>query len=193
MSHVRLIIVGFAVICIFGCGIFIGTFFHQTPEPQPQIQNTTTILKQVQALSELVTVKYVMERVVILSDVKWYGENKVVILAPGIVKAGIDLRDIKPDDIKFAEKKITITIGKAKIVDVYLDDRNLQVMERSTGLFRTFDKDIEQTARRQAVADLGSAARQSGILKEAETQGHAQLKNLFKQLGFAGVEILSRP
>ena len=54
--------------------------------------DTTSVVHEVQALSELVTVKYVMEKAVILDDVKWYGENHVLLLAHGVVKAGIDLK-----------------------------------------------------------------------------------------------------
>jgi len=58
------------------------------------MENTATVVEQVQTLSDLVTVKYVLEKVVILEDVKWYGENRVLLLAHGIVKAGIDLKRI---------------------------------------------------------------------------------------------------
>jgi len=57
-----------------------------------RFENTTTVVQQVQTLSDLVTVKYVMEKVVVLEDAKWYGENRVLLLAHGIVKAGIHRR-----------------------------------------------------------------------------------------------------
>ena len=54
----------------------------------PKFYNTATVLVQVQTLSQLVTVKYVMEKVVALEDVQWYGESRVLLIAHGIVKAG---------------------------------------------------------------------------------------------------------
>jgi len=36
----------------------------------------------------------VLEKVVILEDAKWYGENRVLLLAHGIVKAGMDLKRV---------------------------------------------------------------------------------------------------
>ncbi len=68
-------------------------------------ENTATVVEQVQTLSDLVTVKYVLEKVVILEDAKWYGENRVLLLAHGIVKAGIDLKRITPDDVTISGKK----------------------------------------------------------------------------------------
>ncbi len=76
--------------------------------------NTATVVKQVQTLSELVTVKYVMEKVVVLQDAKWYGENRVLLLAHGIVKAGIDLKDIAPGDIAISGKKINLHLPPPK-------------------------------------------------------------------------------
>ncbi|MDB6125508.1 MAG: hypothetical protein JWQ71_4501, partial [Pedosphaera sp.] len=70
----------------------------------------------------------------------------------------------------------------------YLDDKQTQVVERKTGLLRAFDKDLEQNARRQAVDDLNRAARNSGILKDADERARLQLINLFRVLGYSEVE-----
>jgi hypothetical protein len=190
MSKLRFALLILILFCIFGVGLFLGKFFLRTsPPPPPQIVNSATILRQVQTLSELVTVKYVMERVVQLEDVKWYGENKVVLVAHGIVKAGIDFSKLGPDDIEITDKKIRFKIPTPLITDAYLDDKQTRILERSTGIMRSFDKDLEQNARRQALDDLRRLARNHGILKDAEERARTQLTNLFEQLGFAEVEI----
>lgn len=156
--------------------------------------NTATVIQQVQTLSELVTVKYVLERVVILEDIKWIaglGESRVLLLAHGVVKGGIDLSKIKEDDVKIRGKRIEIKLPSAQIMDAYLDEKQTRVIERTTGLLRTFDKDLEQTARQNAVDDIRRAARTGGILKEADVRARAQLTNLFKQMGFESVEFVS--
>jgi hypothetical protein len=186
--------VGIGVAIIFGLGLFIGIVFPRIARiaSAPQIFNTTAILKQVQTLSQLVTVKYVLEKVVVLEDVKWYGENRVLLVAHGVVKAGTDLSKLQPADVRIAEKKIIVTLPKAAITDVYLDDRRTQILERSTGIMRVFDKDLEQNARRQAVDDLRRAALNNGILNDSEERARAQLSNLFYQLGFTEVDLRSR-
>ena len=75
-----------------------------------------------------------------------------------------------------------------RITDVYLDDRHSEIVERSTGLLRVFDKDLEQNARIQAVEDLRRAAAQNGILTDATRQATVELTALLHQLGFTGVE-----
>ena len=47
----------------------------------------------------------------------------------------------------------------------------------------SINKDLEQTARLNAVEDIRRAARSSGILKDADDRARAQLKNFFQQLG----------
>jgi hypothetical protein len=51
-----------------------------------------------------------------------------------------------------------------------------------------FDKDLEQAARQNAVADIRRAARTAGILKDADERAAAQLRSLFLQMGFEQVE-----
>jgi len=150
--------------------------------------NTTSVVHEVQSLSDLVTVKYVMDKVVVLEDVKWYGENRVLFLAQGVVKAGIDLKRLKPENVSISGKKITLKLPPTEITDAYLDDKASQVIDHTTGLLRTFDKDLEQTARQNAVDDIARAARRAGILDEADKRGREELQNFFKRAGFDTVE-----
>src|SRR5207247_7815553 len=185
MFKTRLIIVGLALAIALGVALFIALLFIRPPAggAPPKIQSTTTIVQQVQTLSELVTVKYVLEKVVILDDIKWYGENRVLLVAHGIVKAGVDLQEIKPEDVRVEDKKILLKLPRARITDVYLDDQKTRVVDRSTGLLRAFDKDLEQSARRQAVGDLSLSARYNGICGDAEERARLQLTSLFHQFG----------
>lgn len=171
-------------------GVLLGTFVGRLLPAMGGVKtyNTATLLKQVQSLSELVTVKYVIEKVVVLEDVKWYGENRVLLLAHGVVKAGVDLNRLKPDAIIVTGNKISIKLPPAQVLDAYLDDKKTQVIERSTGLLRAFDKDLEQTARQNATDDIQRAARYSGIAKDADQRARDLLKPLFLRMGFEEVE-----
>ena len=129
-----------------------------------------------------------LEKVVILEDVKWYGENRVLLRAHGIVKAGIDLKRITQDDVTISGKTIRLRLPPPQIVDAYLDDKNSQVIDRVTGLLRAFDKDLEQTARVNAVNDIRRAARTDGILDEADKRARLELELFLRQTGFEQVE-----
>jgi hypothetical protein len=150
--------------------------------------DTATVIHEVQSLSELVTVKYVMDKVVVLEDVKWYGESRVLLLAHGVVNAGVDLKRLQPSDVIISGKTILIRLPSPQITDAYLDDKASQVIDHSTGLLRSFDKDLEQTARQNAVDDIARAARRGGILDDADKRARAELAVFLKRAGFESVE-----
>ena len=160
-----------------------------------RVENTATIIQQVQTLSDLVTVKYVMQKVEFVDSPPdstlgqfIQGDNKVWLLAQGIVKAGIDLKKIQAGDVTISGKALTITLPKPEITDAYLDDTQTKVIERTTGFLRSLDKDLEQTTRQYAVNDIRRAAQQSGILNDANERARTELRTFFQQAGFEPVE-----
>ena len=194
MSKLRLGMLVVVVLCLFGFGLFLGAVLSRWSTPS-RPYTSATLLVQVKTLSQLVTVQYVIEKVIVLEDVKWVagiGENRVLMVAHGIVKAGLDLGKLQPGDLDISGKTITIHLPPAQITDAYLDEKQTRVIERSTGLIRAFDKDLEQTARQNAVTDIQRAARTGGILKDAEERARVQLTGLFLQMGFEKVEFKSK-
>jgi hypothetical protein len=158
-------------------------------------ENTSAVIRQVQSLADLVTVKYVVEKVVILdappeSTLGQFvqGDNRVLLLAHGVVKAGIDLKHLAPGDVSVSGKSIRIKLPPAQITDAYLDDNLTKVIDWKQGFLRSFDKDLEQTARQMAVNDIRRAARTDGILNEATQRAMWQLAVCFQNAGFERVE-----
>jgi len=190
MRELKIIFWTVATLAIFGAGIWLGFTVTRLMKGGSGLhqENTATVVEQVQALSDLVTVKYVLEKVVILEDVKWYGENRVLLLAHGIVKAGIDLKRIKPEDVTISGKTISLRLPSPQITDAYLDDKQSQVIDHTTGLLRVFDKNLEQTARQNAVDDIRRAARTDGILDEADKRARLELALFLHNVGFERVE-----
>jgi hypothetical protein len=159
------------------------------------MENTTDVVREIQTLSDLVTVKYVVEKVVILdappeSTLGQFvqGDNRVLLLAHGIVKAGINLKDLAPGDVTVSGKTIRIHLPPAQIMDAYLDDGETKVIDWKQGFLRSFDKDLEQKARQMAVDDIRRAARTDGILNEATERAQLQLAMFFHAAGFDRVE-----
>lgn len=164
----------------------------------PVFAATPTVVQQIQSLNELVTVKYVLEKVVAYEDPKYFadliplGENKLILLAHGVVKAGVNLSRLTNSDVVVSEGKITLTIPPATLTDAYLDEKHTQVLDRQTGLLRRFDKDMEKTARQHALSEIQRGARLSGIEREANTRAREQLTGFLRMLGYKEVEIRTR-
>ena len=194
MSKTRVVLLGgIALVLIFGIGLIVGIVLPRMAGigSAPRIYNTAVLLRQVQTLSQLVTVKYVLEKVVILEDPPQNpvrrllpDDTRVILVAHGIVKAGVDLGRLKSGDLKLSGKTIEITLPSAQITDAYLDESQTKVIEHNTSFLRDFNKDLEQNARQTAVDDIRRAAKNSGILKDADERARAQLKLLFEELGF---------
>jgi len=196
----RLGMAAVVIVVIFLIGLVLGLVGPRlvTAKAPAKVYNTAAVLQQVQTLSQLVTVKYVLEKVVVVENPSqsllgqmFAGENRVLLVAHGIVKAGIDLSKLQPGDLEVKGKKIVIKLPPPQITDAYLDEKRTQVIERTTGMFRSFDKDLEHTARQNAVDDISRAARSSGILKDADERAREQVTHLFRQLGFEAVEFRS--
>ncbi|HTI68744.1 MAG TPA: DUF4230 domain-containing protein [Candidatus Limnocylindria bacterium] len=187
---VLLVAVLMALVMLLGLalGVVAVRVFPLWNNEPPKIRDTSTVLVEIQGLNQLVTVRYVLEKVVILEDVKWYGENRVLMVAHGIAKAGVDLSKLKDSDIIVRGTTVKIKLPKPQLLDVYLDERKTEIVERSTGLLRTFDKDLEQDARRQAVDKIRTAAYDSGILKDALERARTQLSMIFRRIGYESIE-----
>lgn len=171
-------------LAVFIVGIWLGMRFSAKPGPGLREEKTDSVIEQMQTLSELVTVKYVVEKVVILDDAKWYGESRVLLLAHGVVKAGIDLKRLKPGNVVVSGKTISIRLPPPELTDAYLDDRRSRIIDHTTGLLRSFDKDLEQTAREQAVMEVRAAAVQNGILNDATQRAELELALFLHEAGY---------
>jgi hypothetical protein len=162
--------------------------------------NTPSVVLQIQSLSELVTVKYVIEKVVFAETPKTTTidqllpgrDDKIILLAHGVVKAGVDLSRMKPEDVEVNGQSIRITVPQAVLTDQSLDETATQVLDRRAGLLRAYDQKLEQQARQEAVTQIARAARQSGIEREANERARQQLTAFFKSLGYKEVEVRTR-
>jgi hypothetical protein len=190
--------IALAVTALFLLGLYFGSKLPRWfggSKGATRTYDTPVLLQQVQTLSELVTVKYVVEKVEVWEDPPAglfgqfvAGDNRILLLARGVVKAGVDFGQLKPDDLKVQGKTIWINLPSARVTDAYLDDKETKIIERKTGFLRSFDKNLEQNVRRTAVEDMRLAASRGGILRDANERARTQLASFFQLMGFERVE-----
>jgi hypothetical protein len=189
----RLVAVVLAVLLLIAGGAFLGILLATLfARPSPvRVFNPNAVVQQIRTISELSTVKYVIQKVVVMEvppesllGQMFAGDNRVLLVAQGIVKAGIDLSQMNARHLDISGTRIRLKLPPPRITDVYLDESQTSVVERTTGLFRSFDKNLEQNARQIAVEDIRRAARANGILKDAEDRARVQIRQLFEPLGY---------
>ena len=199
MLKLRRAAIALSIAVILAFGIFLGVEFSRWVRggSGARSYDTVAVLQQVKTLSQLVTVQYVIEKVEVLEvppestlGKMFAGDNRILLLAHGIVKAGINFERMKPEDIQVHGRSIRITLPRPQVTDAYLDEKQTKVIEWQTGFLRAFDKNLEQSSRENALAAIQRAARQGGILNDADERARAQLKDLLTRLGFEDVEIL---
>lgn len=181
-----------AVAVIFIGGLWLGNRLPNGLNSTRKIYSSATLLQEIKPLSQLVTVQFIVQKYVEQVDAKWYGDNRVLLLAHGVVTAGIDLKQLRDKDIEVAGTNVIVHLPPAQILDAHLDDKETRVVDRTTGVWRTFDKDLEQETRKLAVDDIRRDARNHGILQKADEQARVLLANLFHQLGFTKIEFSSQ-
>jgi len=196
MRELKRISLAALVLIVFAGGVWVGfTFRHWLKSgPGLHVENTVTVVEQVQTLSDLVTVKYVLQKVEIMDSPPEsvlgkfvQGDSRVLLLAHGIVKAGVDLKQLKAADVRISDKTISLRLPPAQITDAYLDDSQTKIIERTTGFLRSLDKDLEQVTRQNAVDDISRAARANGILNDAMERAQLELATFLHQAGFEHV------
>lgn len=166
----------------------ISRFFFR-----PTIASTRTMITKVQSLNELVTVKYLIEKIVKLeAEPSVLGRDSIVLLTHAVVKAGVDLSGLRPEDVEVHGTKVILKLPAPRITDCYLDDRKTEVWEHKTAFWRTFDEKLEQNARRQALEEIRLAAGNQGIQKDALERAQIQLGAFLGSLGYTEVEIRAK-
>ena len=189
------------VLAIFAAGVWSGwKVSTRRTGTGPHEEPTVSVVREIQTLSDLVTVKYVIEKVVILDSPPQstlgqfvQGNNRILMLAHGTVKAGIDLKRLKPEDVQVNGKTIRIHLPMPQVTDSYLDEHQTKVIDSQRGFLRDYDKDLESTARQNAVDDIARAARADGILAEAGERAQLELALFLSKAGYEHVEFVDRP
>jgi len=150
------------------------------------------VVKQIQQLNELVTVKYSLEKVIGLTEQKVpFGTEKVMILVQAKVKAGVDLGHV---EASADTAGITLHLPPAVITDIYIDDQQTKVWDRSLSWWAVWvspNPDLEQSARRAALESVRVAAEQMGILSNAQANAELGLRQFLNSVGVSNVNIVA--
>jgi hypothetical protein len=147
------------------------------------------VVTQTKKLSQLLTVKYSIQRVVGLRELKEpFGEESILLMVQGTTLAGVDLAKLSEHDVRFTDRGAVLELPPARLIDVYLDEKQTRVWDRHITWWTPwvpYSPDLEHRARLSAIDDVRSAALSMGILDEAQKNAQVTLMNFFKALGLS--------
>jgi hypothetical protein len=163
----------------------VGSFIHRDLDP-------ATVVKEIQQLSDLVTVRYVMQKVVGLNEQHQpLGEESILLMVQGKVLAGIDLREINQYDVESIHgHEASLRLPAPHVIETFIDERNTKVWDRRITWWTPWiapDQDLEHKARLLAIDDIRGAALDNGILKDARRNAQDAIRKFLAPFGITTV------
>lgn len=151
------------------------------------------VVREIQSLSELVSVKYTVEKVVGLEEKKTpVGSEKLLLIVQAEVLAGVDLATLSPGAIKIQGGNIRVALPPARIFHIVIDDNQTKVWDRQITWWTPWvspDPDLERQARLAAIKSVQQAALDMGILDQARRNAETVIRNLLQTLGAKSVTL----
>ncbi len=156
------------------------------------------VVQRLQRLNRLETVVYSTDTIVegsksspVLPDL--LAGDRILLVVHGQSIAGIDLAQLKPEDVRINEKNgvrsIHVTLPASQLFVTTLDNQHTRVYARSTGLLVPVDQNLESDTRARAEKQLQQAALSDGILDAARKNARATVTTLLYSLGFNQVDV----
>ena len=180
-------IVGFALAAVL-------IFFINQRNSSERSFNPPAIVREIQGLSELVSVKYTVEKVVGLEEKKTpVGSEKLLLIVQAEVLAGVDLSAVTPGSIKIQPGgNIKLALPAAGIFHIVIDDKETKVWDRQITWWTPWvspNPDLERQARLAAAASIKQAALDMGILDQAQRNAESVIRNLLQNQGAKSVTL----
>ncbi|MBW6465154.1 MAG: DUF4230 domain-containing protein [Brevefilum sp.] len=170
----------------------LSTQVSQLLNPTPTvIPDPITIIREVQSLARLETIQYSVEKI-ITAEVNQgvlgplFGD-RLLLVAHGYVIAGVDLASISGEDLRLEDDTLYVTLPEAEVFVATLNNERSYIYDRTTGLLRKSDPELETAARRVAEQEILNGAIEDGILEQAQLNAEIFLERLFNTLGYLRV------
>ncbi len=170
-------------------------------QAEPQVDVRSVVVKQVQEASELTTAIFTMEAVVPTqqdANIAGFvvGSTKLLYLAYGQVRAGVDLSQIKATDIQAQGDRLIVRLPAPKLLDRKIDVSRSNVYDYNRG-FLGLGPDAAPTlqtlAQQKALERITTAACNEGILQKANDRAKLVVSQLVKVPPYATVTVELTP
>jgi hypothetical protein len=197
---------GFMLIALlFGIGMWrsgsrfiegINAVFN-APPPKPEVDVRSLIVSQVRGASELTTAVFTMEAVVPTRQerkVAGYtiGSTTLMYIAYGEVRAGVDLKDLTPNNVKIVNDTIELQLPPPRILDSKIDVNRSKVYDYDRG-FLGLGPDtapqLQSLAQQETLKKIREAACQQNLLAQANDRAALTVEKLLNTAGYKQVEI----
>ncbi len=120
--------------------------------------------------------------------------DELTFLAVGEVIAGIDLSQLRPQDVwRSPDGTINLRLPPPQVLVTRVDNQASRVLTRKTGALRRADINLETRARQHAEENIRAEALKRGILRMASDNAEKKLGELLHTMGAEKVRFVSGP
>jgi hypothetical protein len=168
---------------------------------QPQVDVRSVALQQIQEASELSTTVFAMEAIVPTHQNRELagfvvGTTKLLYIAYGEVRAGVDLEQLQPQDVVVQGEVLQIRLPSPRILDAKIDVTRSQVYDYNRGLLGLgpdVAPNLQTLAERQALEKIVATACREGVLQKANERAQQVVGQLLRTSGYPQVMITTQP
>lgn len=167
-------------------------------QPQEKVVDIATLVTQVRELNRLETASMrVMHVGTITQSYKMVpnslAADELTFLATGDVIAGIDLSQLRQEDVwRSPDGTINLRLPPAQVLVTRVDNQQSRVLTRKTGMLRRADVDLETRARQRAEENIRAEALKRGVLKIAGESAEKKMAELLHTFGAEKVRFVGR-
>jgi Protein of unknown function (DUF4230) len=178
----------------------VSSLFN-APQPEPQVDVRSMVVQQIRNASELTTAVFTMETVVPASrdrTVGGYviGKTTLLYIAYGEVRAGVDLAELKPEDVQVSGDTTILRLPPPRIFDSKIDVSRSKVYDYDRG-FLGLGPDaapqLQELAQRETLDKVVASACANGILQSASDRAKMTVTQLLMTAGYPRLIVESQP
>ncbi|MCG3147420.1 MAG: hypothetical protein PCFJNLEI_00860 [Verrucomicrobiae bacterium] len=185
-NKIKFYLVSLLLIGLAGAALYYKYFPQQAVVTRPV--DVPALVLQIQQLSELVTVKYSVQKMIGLEEQKIpFGTERVLLTVQAKVYGSVDLKTVT---VNAGPAGLEIQLPPARIFDVAIDDRATRVWDHSLSRWAVWvspNPDLEQSARRAALVDVELTAKQMGIISNAQVNAETSIREFLRLAGHSNV------
>jgi hypothetical protein len=187
------------ILLLFGIGQTIDRLTSFFSPATAKVEDSSVILDRIRGVSELTTAVFVMEAIVPTSKEQKIGgftiaQTKLLYIANGEVKAGIDLQKLTPDAVKMNGDMLQIHLPAPEILDSKIDVNKSRVYDYDRGflgLGPDVGPELQSLAQKETLAQILITACERGILQEANEKAKLALTRLLQTSGYKEVTVIA--
>jgi hypothetical protein len=190
---------------LFGIGMWrSGNRFFEgihaifnAPPAKPQVDVRSLVVSQVRGASELTTAVFTMEAVVPTRQERKIGQytlgaTTLLYIAYGEVRAGVDLKDLKADNVTIVNDTIQLQLPPPRILDSKIDVNRSSVYDYDRG-FLGLGPDtapqLQTLAQQETLKKIKDAACRENLLAQANDRAQLVVEKLLNTAGYKQVVV----